>query len=199
LLNVKYVTTWRETLNVPSQILAEEGDGEGATYLHLLADPGPRAWVVHHTETIPGDDEAVERLSDWEFSPFDAAILPDPLDAPLAGTGNGAGASTVRWVRREPTHLRLDVALPADGLLVLGEVYCPGWQTYVDGSPAPTLRANLALRAVLIPEGQHQVEMVYRPWTVPAGIVLSLLALVAALAVIAVSLRKDHAASDDTA
>ena len=200
LLNVKYVTTWRETLNVPSQLLMEEGDGEGATYLHRLVDPGPRAWVVHKVEIVAGDDQAVERLSDWQFAPLDAAILPEPLDAPLAEAEDvahaPADASTVRWVQREPAHVQLDVALPADGLLVLGEVHYPGWHTYVDGSPVPTLRANLALRAVPVPAGQHRVEMVYRPWTVPAGVVISVLTLVGALVVIAVSLRKSRRASD---
>ena len=199
LLNVKYVTTWRETLNVPSQVLVEQADGEGVTYLHLLAGPGPRAWVVHRAEIIPGDDQAVERLSDSEFSPFDAVILPAPLDAPLAGAGAVTGASTVRWVRREPAHLTLDVALPADGLLVLGEVHYPGWQTRVDGTPVPTLRANLALRAVPVPAGQHQIEMVYRPWMVPVGAVLSVLALVAATAVVLVSFRLGRHAGDGTA
>jgi len=196
LLNVKYVTTWRETLNVPSQILMAEGDGEGATYLHRLVDPGPRAWVVHRVEIIPDDDQAVERLSDWQFAPLDAAILPEPLDTPLLETEAVADASTVRWVRRELALLQLDVFLPADGLLVLGEVHYPGWHTYVDGSLVPTLRANLALRAVPVPAGQHQVEMVYRPWTVPAGIVISVLTLVGALVVIALSLAKGRRASD---
>ena len=110
-----------------------------------------------------------------------------------------ADATTVRWVRREPVHLELDVALPADGLLVLGEVHYPGWHTYVDGSPVPTLRANLALRAVPVPAGQHQVEMVYRSWTVPAGIVISVLTLLGALLIIALSLRKGHRTSDGPA
>ncbi len=187
LLNVKYVTTWREALNVPSQILAVADDAEGATYLHLLTDPGPRAWVVHQAEIVPDDDQAVVRLSDWQFALLDSAILPEPLDAPLEEIGGTAEPSMVRWVLREPTHLQLEAELPADGLLVMGEVYYPGWRAYVDGKPATTLRANLALRAVAVPSGQHLVEMVYRPWTVPVGIILSVLTLLAALAIILVS------------
>jgi uncharacterized membrane protein YfhO len=141
----------------------------------------------------------VERLSNSQFAPLDAAILPEPLDAPLAEAGDVVDASTVRWSRREPAHLEVDVDLPADGLLVLGEVHYPGWRSYVDGDPVPTLRANLALRAVPVPAGQHQVEMVYRPWTVPVGIVISVLTLVGALALIAVSLRRGRRASDSRA
>ncbi|NIV31786.1 MAG: YfhO family protein, partial [Anaerolineae bacterium] len=171
-------------------------DGDDVTYLHHLADLGPRAWVVHQVEIIPGDDQTIERISDWQFEPLDAAILPEPLNASLAGAEEVPDSSAVRWVRREPAHLILDVVLPADGLLVLGEVHYPGWQTYVDGNPTPTLRANLALRAVPVPAGQHQVEMVYRPWTVPAGIAISVLALMGAVAVIVASTRRDRRATD---
>ena len=196
LLNVKYVTTWRETLEVPSEILAQEGDGEGATYLHRLADVGPRAWVVRQVEIIPGDDQVVERLADGQFALLEAAILPAPLDPPLAEAGDVADASAVRWVLREPARLQLDVDLPAGGLLVLGEVYYPGWRATIDGRPVPTLRADLALRAVVVPAGPHRVEMLYRPWTVPVGAVVSLLALAGALVVIVVSVWQGRRTSD---
>jgi hypothetical protein len=199
LLNVKYVTTWRETLNVPSQIMAEEGEGEEATYLHRLLDPGPRAWVVHQVKVIAGDDQAVERLSDGQFAPFDSAILSEPLAAPLPGTGESAGTSAVRWEIREPARLQMEVETPADGLLVLGEVYYPGWRAYVDGEPAPILRADLALRAVPVPAGQHRVEMVYRPWTVPIGIIISALTLVGVLAASLVLGRREQQTSAGSA
>jgi hypothetical protein len=196
LLNVKYVTTWRGMLNVPSQIVAVEGEGEGATYLHRLLDSGSWAWVVHQVEIIPGDDQAVERLSDERFAPFDTAILPEPLGAPLSGTVESAGASAVRWEIREPGHLQLEVDTPAAGLLVLGEVYYPGWRAYVDGKPAPMLRADLALRAVPVPAGQHRVEMVYRPWTVPIGSTISALALAGALAASWALVKREQHMSD---
>jgi hypothetical protein len=183
-------------LNVASQIVAVEGEGEGATYLHRLLNPGPRAWVVHQVEIIPGDDQAVERLSDGQFAPRDTAILPEPLSTPLSGTVEPAGASTVRWEIREPARLQLEVDTPADGLLVLGEVYYPGWRAYVDGKPAPMLRADLALRAVPVSAGQHRVEMVYRPWTVPVGIIISALTLVGVFAASWVLVKREQRTSD---
>jgi uncharacterized membrane protein YfhO len=65
-------------------------------------------------------------------------------------------------------------------LLVLSEVYYPGWKARVDGLPAESLRADLALRAIPVPAGSHRVEMIYRPWTVPAGIGISLLSIMGA-------------------
>jgi hypothetical protein len=186
-------------LNVPSQIVAVEGEGEDATYLHRLLDPGPRAWVVHQVQIIPGDDQAVERLSDERFAPFDTAILPEPLGAPLPGTVESAGASAVRWEIREPGHLQLEVDTPSDGLLVLGEVFYPGWLSYVDGKPAPMLRADLALRAVPVPAGQHRVEMIYRPWTVPVGIIISALTLGCVFAASWVLVKREQHIGDGSA
>ena len=38
-----------------------------------------------------------------------------------------------------------------------------GWLVTVDGRPARLERANLAFRAVAVPEGRHRVEFVYGP------------------------------------
>jgi uncharacterized membrane protein YfhO len=40
-------------------------------------------------------------------------------------------------------------------------------------------RANLAFRAVAVPAGRHVVEMRYRPATVPTGVVVSAVTLLA--------------------
>jgi hypothetical protein len=185
LLNVKYVVTWRAVLNLPSAVIATEAYGDTTAYLHRLTEPGPRAWVVHEVEVIPDDDAAVARLSDPSFSPFRTAILPIAPDiVPKAASGvteEAAAPSTVYWVRQEPAHLVLDASLPADGLLVLSEVYYPGWQVKVDTKSAPLLRTNLTLRGVPVPAGPHRIEMVFRPWTVPAGLALSALTLMATL------------------
>ena len=60
-------------------------------------------------------------------------------------------------------------------------MYYPGWQVRVDDEPASLLRTNLTLRGVPVPAGMHRIEMVFRPWTVPVGLALSALTLMAAL------------------
>jgi uncharacterized membrane protein YfhO len=62
------------------------------------------------------------------------------------------------------------------GLLVLGEVYYPGWQASVDGQPAQVLRADIALRAVCLPAGSHTVRFDFRPRDLTMGAIISCLA-----------------------
>ena len=74
--------------------------------------------------------------------------------------------------------MALAVDTDSDGILVLSEIDYPGWQARVDGQETPILRANTVLRALPIQAGSHSVEMVFRPVSVYAGLVLSLLTLV---------------------
>ena len=65
------------------------------------------------------------------------------------------------------------------GLLIFSEVDYPGWRATVGGKSAQLVRADYLLRALCIPAGVHQVELVYDPPLVKAGLVVTVLALLA--------------------
>ena len=48
-------------------------------------------------------------------------------------------------------------------MLVLHDLYYPGWEVTVDGEPQPILRTNLLFRGVEVPQGKHRVEFAFRP------------------------------------
>jgi uncharacterized membrane protein YfhO len=52
---------------------------------------------------------------------------------------------------------------------VFVEAWDPGWHVTVDGSPAPLLRANVALRAVAMQPGRHKIEMTFHAAGLAAG------------------------------
>lgn len=176
LLNVVYVISESTELR-GGELVGEYGTPGKELYLHRLIDPGPRAHLVYSVEVRPDDDEALQRLADPDFNHRETVVLAEEPPLALAGSGEGR----VEFADRQPTHLTLEVDSDSDGILVLSETYYPGWQATVDGREAPVLRANTALRAVPITAGRHRVEMVFRPWSVPAGLGLSVLTLVAVL------------------
>jgi uncharacterized membrane protein YfhO len=59
----------------------------------------------------------------------------------------------------------------------------------VDGKPARLLRANHAFQAVEISQGRHRVRLIYQDPAFEAGAVISLLALLACLISMVISLR----------
>jgi len=92
--------------------------------------------------------------------------LPEP-----ASIAEGPGTATVAQYRSSHVEVRTH----ADGLrmLVLTDLYYPGWQAFVDGRPAPMYRANYAFRGVPVPGGDHVVQFEFRPLSFLIGATIS--------------------------
>jgi hypothetical protein len=183
LLNVKYVITWRKELYAPSEIIYQEAAGDEVTYVHRLTQVAPRAWLVYHIQEA---DEALAlaQLDAFDFDPTQVALVPTGTSLPLqAPPGDKQGR--VEILQRTPTSLTLNVDSPTDGLLVLSEVYFPGWRAVLDGQTTRILRTDYVLRGVPVAAGQHRLELMYRPLTFIWGAAISglTLAVVALLGV----------------
>lgn len=139
-----------------------------------------------------------------------AGADPNPPDCPQCLVPARAAGDLVAWQpasgplptrafvlaagARLPAHISEDtgerVRIRVDdgpgGTLVLSDAWYPGWTATVDGRPVAIARYQGFLRAVPVPAGAHQVEFAYRPWWLVPGAALSILALVAALALVLV-------------
>ena len=79
-------------------------------------------------------------------------------------------------------RITAEVEAATEGLLVLSEVFYPGWRVEVNGEPRPLLATNLALRGVYLEAGNHTVVYTYRPTVFFVGAAISI-ATVAAIIV----------------
>ena len=143
----------------------------------------PRAWLVEDARVM--DSTAVETF--MRSDSFDArrmVALEESLPMPLARSA----VSPIRAQhisRYRPNSIDVQVAAPRPAVLVLSEVFYPGWQAYIDGDATRVRRANGTLRAVPIPAGSHQVTFRFEPAPLHRGAIISLLTLVVAIALIA--------------
>ena len=147
-----------------------DGNSYPLTYDYSLGN----AWFVERSRTAPTADAEMAALG--EIDPGREAVIFD------------AQAAEGRIVLKEysPNRLSYDVSAAARGLAVFSEIYYPaGWKAYIDGEEVPVLRADYTLRALLIDEGDHEVEFVYDPGSFTLGKNISLassLAIILALA-----------------
>ena len=148
----------------------------------------PQAWIVHRARREDAS-EALRLLESRTVRPLETALLQaepprlDPSASPSAGR-----ASVTAY---EADRIEIEAAAEGAGLLVLGEVYYPAWRAYVDGEPAPLLRANGLFRAVALPAGEHTVELRYESRTLRIGTAVSLATSVALVAsVVAAAARR---------
>jgi hypothetical protein len=146
------------------------------------------AWFASGWTMADGADaemDALETLKDPR-----AAVVPESMADALTGVVPGAaGGGRAELVSFTPDRQTYQVQTPADGLLVFSEIHYPeGWSITIDDEPAEMLRVNYAFRAVVVPQGNHEVEMAFEMPSVgtartvaSAGSVLILLVLLGSL------------------
>ena len=78
--------------------------------------------------------------------------------------------------------LAIDLWSEREALLVVTDAWYPGWRATVNGRAAPIAEVNAFQRGIRVPAGNSSVVMRYEPWTVRAGILVSLAALIAVVA-----------------
>ena len=77
----------------------------------------------------------------------------------------------------------MDVNAESAGLLVLmPEMYYPGWVATINGKEAKIYRVDGALRGIAVPAGANKVELIYSPSSFREGAAVSLLTLVCVVA-----------------
>jgi hypothetical protein len=173
----------------------------------------PRSWIVHEARfkptikdlTRPSRRETMEEIlfSNDPFWTDPERVLHDPrrmawlevedpaqLHGYLSGGPPRVGDS-VKVVAEEsgPQKVVLDAALARPGLVILGDVFYPGWKLTIDGQPAPILRANRLMRAAAVREGSHRLVYTYEPRSFRVGGMITMGGLVVLVAFSAWSFR----------
>ena len=142
----------------------------------------PRAYFVSNLRLALNAGAALDTLQGRRFNPlagddFDPrteAIVEADLDPALVARLSRTD-STARATVEHPTPNRITVRTQsrADRFLVLGEMYMPGWYATIDGQPATIYRANYLFRGLIVPAGEHRIELVYRPLSAVFGAALT--------------------------
>jgi hypothetical protein len=147
---------------------------------YWLKEALPRAYFASGVLQVSSHEAALSALLNRTTPLQDTVILEDAR-AEAGSPGNGGGHATVLGYGKTRVSCLVETTTP--GYLVLLDSYYPGWIAYVDGEKTDILRANYTFRAVRLPTGRHTVEFRYRPWTVLAGLCISLSAVLIGIAV----------------
>ena len=142
----------------------------------------PRAFVVYRAEMAPHLTAADEILGRGDFDPSRQVVVegarPDDWDAELfSAQPPPPGRPADEVVRTGASSLRIKARTERAGILVVSELYFPGWNAYVNGKRVPMLAADVMLRGVYLEPGEHVVEMRYQPRSFRYGLRLAGLAM----------------------
>jgi hypothetical protein len=171
----------------PVKVVGPVRDAAGTTvYLYRLPGDNPAAWVA--TARIKAtDDQALATVSNAAFDETRAALVDPTVDSSGISPSEAPApapqkAATTRF---EPGAIDVQLSAPATAgqTLAVSENYYPGWNATVDGKTVRTERVDFNLIGVPLPAGARSVQLRFVDAAYETGRTITLMALVAAIAV----------------
>ncbi len=153
----------------------------------------PRALVARRVHVAANEREELATIVHPAFDARRDAVVDR---AELNGPPPAGGAGTVRVVDSQNARVTLQARLSRRSLVVLDDARARGWSVTVDGRPARSMRADVVMRGVTVPAGEHRIVWRYEVPGLRLGLLLStfgLMLLVAWAAVLALGARRRRA------
>lgn len=144
-------------------------------------DVFPRAFLVTKYQLADSFQRAQEMIKDPDFDLRNEIVIEDTL---YDDQNNQLQSSTIssdsmtNIVSYEPNKVVINTYNDDASLLVLTDTYYPGWKAYVDGKQTEIYRADGLVRAVFVPQGNHEVKFSYMPESFLLGVIVSIITFV---------------------
>jgi uncharacterized membrane protein YfhO len=95
-----------------------------------------------------------------KLQPYLSGASPRPIEA-------------VKVSYPSPQQAELDVTLDQPGIVILADVYYPGWKLTIDGHPASVIRVNRLMRGAAVEAGPHHLVYTYDPFSFRLGCIIT--------------------------
>jgi hypothetical protein len=153
---------------------------EGFDNLYINTKAFPRAFSVHSYQTFRGEnsDEILGLMEKIDLA--NAAIV----EADIAENNEKNLGDNIVIEEYAPSVVKIKAEMKSSGLLILTDLWYPGWKAYVDGKQKDILRTDYIFRGVLLDKGEHEVIFKYDPLLIKIGIAISSISFVLVLVIL---------------
>ena len=162
-------------------------------YIHENYDVYPRAFFVNNFKTVEKDTAQEYLLKNPDFNLRQNVILEEKLSnesinkLKLSKDNEINNANIISY---EANNVLIETSNFDASILILTDVYYPGWKAFIDGTETKIYRADGLVKAIFVPEGEHTIEFVYLPESYNTGITISLITALILVAIYFVSRNK---------
>jgi len=162
-------------------------------FTHINPDALPRAFTLDRV-ILASEKEQLNRLVSGDLR---RAVYMNPSECPqsLKFDTDSAEDSASYFANLQqtnqifrlnldnPNRIEVDIEVNKPAMLVLTEVWYPGWGATIDGRAAPLYRVNYCQRGIWLEKGKHEVRFRFLPlaWRWGMGISLGVIALLVCL------------------
>jgi len=121
------------------------------------------SWFINSVVWVKNPDEEINTLSQHNLR---NSVVIDEKFKEMVKSDNYSpdSLSEIKLTDYKPNELSYRTKASSEQLAVFSEVYYDkGWNAYIDGKLVPHFRANYILRAMIIPQGEHEVVFKFEP------------------------------------
>ena len=162
-------------------------------YIHENFDVYPRAFLVNNFKTVEKDTAQEYLLKNPNFNLRQNVILEEKLSNESINKlklSKDNEINNVNIISYETNNVLIETSNFDASILILTDVYYPGWKAFIDGTETKIYRADGLVKAIFVPEGEHTIEFVYLPESYNTGITISLITALILVAIYFVSRNK---------
>jgi hypothetical protein len=127
----------------------------------------PRVFVPKSVQTVSNAYDELQQIASEHFDAAKTTFVESPIQLPADCRGAAHIANEI------PTRVTISVKMETPGLVVLADNWDKGWRAFYNGNSIPILRANYAIRGVVVPAGSGTLEFIYRPASLMVGLWLA--------------------------
>ena len=143
------------------------------------------AWFIEKPIMVKNPNEEIVRLRDINTAREAVidVVFSDQVTKSAYDVEEGDNIELTGYKANELTY-KYNAA--GERLAVFSDIYYPaGWKCYIDGNESNYLRADYVLRAMVLPQGAHEIKFTFRPSTYIYGNRISLASSIILILIIA--------------
>ena len=173
LLNVKYILSNNYFPSSSNYTLVYDSELKIYRNKHVV----PRVFLPNRVVSRPDKKQVFSYLKSDTFLPNEVAVV-EGLENEIAfKLIENTGSSSAIITSYDSDKVSINTNSTSAKLLVLGDLYYPGWQVFIDGKKGKIYPTNYIMRGVILPKGNHTVEFIYGPNSFKIGVMISLATL----------------------
>lgn len=154
LLNVPYILSLDDMKNPDMELMYTEGN----TRMYFYKKAMPRMYPVESIYVSSSEQDAINRLYSTEFNPAKEAVVEENI---MVAASTLTETDMVKITEYSAGQIRATTAFDQPHVVVIANMFDPGWKAAVDGKETRIFRTNYLFQGVLVPGGDHIITLRY--------------------------------------
>ena len=131
-----------------------------------------RAFCVFDYEVIKDAESILSRIENIDLTRT-VILEEEPMFIKHNVKDEDIKAAAAKIVNYQPCEVDIETDIDIPSILVLSDIWYPGWKAFIDGQSVKICRANYVFRAVELSGGKHNIKFKYDSISIKIGLGIS--------------------------